>query len=107
MYDNLQPCMQKNSFDITIRDSIRTKVSAIKFLGVLFDVNLTFKDHVNKVTTKISKYVGVMMRLLPVACRRNVQVTSAGVYFLVYSHLTYAFLEWGRSGSANAAKIER
>ena len=27
-------------------------------------------------------------------------------YSLVYSHLTYALLAWGRSGSANAAKIE-
>ena len=27
-------------------------------------------------------------------------------YSLVYSHLTYALLAWGRSESANAAKIE-
>ena len=27
-------------------------------------------------------------------------------YCLVYSHLTYALLAWGRSGLANAAKIE-
>ena len=30
-----------------------------------------------------------------------------GEYSLVYSHLTYALLAWGRSGSTNAAKIER
>ena len=27
-------------------------------------------------------------------------------YPLVHSHLTYALLAWGRSGSTNAAKIE-
>ena len=27
-------------------------------------------------------------------------------YSLVYSHLTYALLAWGRSGSTNATKIE-
>ena len=27
-------------------------------------------------------------------------------YSLVYSHLTYALLTWGRSGSTNAAKNE-
>ena len=27
-------------------------------------------------------------------------------YSLVYSHLTYALLAWGRSGSTNAAEIE-
>ena len=55
---------QKNPFDnITIRDSIRTKVSTVKFLGVTLDENLTLNDLVNKVTTKISMSVGVMRRL--------------------------------------------
>ena len=54
---------QKNAIDIRIRDSIVTKVSTVKFLGVTFDENLTFNDHVKNVTTKISKSVGVMRRL--------------------------------------------
>ena len=58
---------QKDTFDyITIRDLILTKVSAVKFLGDALDENLTFNDHVNKVTTKISKLASVMT-LLPVA----------------------------------------
>ena len=68
----------------------------------MLDENLTFKDHVNKVTSKISKSVGVMRRfqcLLP----PNVMVKL--YYSLVYSHLTYALLAWGRSGSTNAAKL--
>ena len=39
---------QKNSFDITIRDS------TVKFLGVTLDDNLTINDDTNKVTTKIT-----------------------------------------------------
>ena len=39
------------------------KVSIAKFLGVTLDENLTFNDHVYKVTSKISKSVGVMRRL--------------------------------------------
>ena len=31
------------------------------FSGVTLDENLTFNDHLNKVTTKISKSVGVMI----------------------------------------------
>ena len=54
---------QKNIIDIRIRDSILTKVSTVKFLGVWLDENLTFKDHVKNVTTKISKSVGVMKGL--------------------------------------------
>ena len=48
--------------NITIRDSILTKVTTVKFLGVTLDENFTFKYHVNKDTTKISKSVGVMRR---------------------------------------------
>ena len=50
---------QKNAIDIRIRDSILTKVSTVKFLGVTFDENLTLNYHVKNVTTKISKSVGV------------------------------------------------
>ena len=69
----------------------------------MLDESLTLKDQVNKVTSNISKSVGVTRRLhyqLPA----NVMVKLC--YSLVYSHLTYALLAWGRSGSTNAAKIE-
>ena len=94
---------QKNAFDIKIRESILTKVSTVKFLGVTLDENLTFKDHVNKVTSNISKSVGVMRRL---HCQLPANVMVKLYYSLVYSHLTYALLAWGRTGSTNAAKIE-
>ena len=54
---NLQP---EKCNEIRIRDSIPTKVSTVKFLGVTLDENLTFNDHVKNVTTKISKSFGVM-----------------------------------------------
>ena len=93
---------QKNALDIKIRETILTKVSTVKFLGVTLDENLTFNDHVTKVTTNISKSVGVMRRL---NCQLPVNVMIKLYYSLVYSHLTYALQAWGRSGSANAAKI--
>ena len=64
---------QKNSIDVRIRDSILTKVLTVKFFGITLDENLTFNDHVQNVTTKISKSVGVMSKLHchAVTCRRN------------------------------------
>ena len=79
------------------------KFSIVKFLGVTLDENLTFNDHVKNVTTKISKSVGVMRRL---HCQLPTDVIVKAYYSLVYSHLTYALQAWGRSGRANAAKIE-
>ena len=94
---------QKNALDIKIRESIHAKVSTVKFLGVTLDEKLTFKDYVNSVTTKIYKSVGVMRRL---HCQLPADVMVKLYYSLVYSHLTYALLPWGRSWSTNAAKIE-
>ena len=44
---------QKNALDIKIRETILTKISTVKFPGVTLDENLTFKDHINKVTIVI------------------------------------------------------
>ena len=50
---------QKNTIDIRIPDSILTKVSTVKFLGVTLDENLTFNDHVK--TTKLLKYLTLLV----------------------------------------------
>ena len=74
---------QKSAFDIKIRETILAKVSTVKFLGVTLDQNHTFKDHVNKVTSNISKSVGVMRRLhcqLPA----NVMVVKLHYSFVVF-----------------------
>ena len=95
--------IKKNAVDSKIRETILTKVSTVKFLGVMRDRNLTFKDHVNKVTSNISKSVGAMRRL---HCQSPANVMAKLYYSLVYSHPTYALLAWGISGSTKAAKIE-
>ena len=76
---------QKNASDIRIRDSILTKVSTVKFLGVTLEENLTFNDHVKNVNTKLSKSVGIMMRL---HCQLPADIMVKLYYYLVYSHLT-------------------
>ena len=87
---------QKNAFDIKIRDSTSTKVSTVKFLGVTLDENLTFNDHVIKVSTKISKSVGVMRR--PIAMQLPADIIVNLYYFWVYSQLT-CFNGLGKNGT--------
>ena len=94
---------QKNTIDIRISDSILTKITPVKFLGIKLDENLTFNDHVKNVTTKIPKSVGAMRRL---HCQLPADEMVKLNYSLVYSHLTCAFLAGGRSGHSNATKNE-
>ena len=90
---------QKNAIEIIIRGfnsykSLNCQIPCIE--------NLTFNDHEKNVTTKISKSVGVMR----LHCQLPADVMVKLYFSLVYSHLTYALLAWGRSGLTNAAKIE-
>ena len=76
---------QKNALYIKIRESILTKVLTVKFLVLTLDENLTFNYHVNKVTSNISKSVGVMRRL---HCQLSANLMVKLYYCLVYSYLT-------------------
>ena len=40
--------------------SIITRVRATKFLGVIIDEKLTWKDHISLVRSKLSKIVGIL-----------------------------------------------
>ena len=62
-----------------------------KFLGVLIDENLSWEQHINNVSTKISKSIGI-----PYKSRGTVkQSLLKQLYFsFVYCHLNYANIAW-------------
>jgi len=76
-----------HSIDLVINSKKISKVSSIKFLGLLIDENLTFKFHIADLSTTLKKYVGIFYKLsfkLP-------QSTLKILYFsLIYSRLLYA-----------------
>ena len=39
------------------------KVKYVKYLGILIDSHLTFKDHINELNKKISRAIGILYRL--------------------------------------------
>ena len=45
-----------------INNTLIKRVDHIKFLGVLFDENLTWKNHINLIKNKISKSLGILHR---------------------------------------------
>ena len=72
-----------------------------KYLGIIFDNALKFTSHINELTMKISKVVGILwkMRSIPL----NIKLK---VYFsLVYSHVNFAILIWGSDFSKNLQGI--
>ena len=67
-------------------------VKYFKFLGILFDENLTWKCHINMVTNKLSKVIGILNRLKHV----YPQNALLSIYHSLFAtHLNYGLLLWG------------
>ena len=73
-----------------------------KFLGINIDKNLTWKAHINYIATKLSKGVGVLLRLS--------KELSYNILILIYNtillqYLTYCCITWGFTYEAYIDKI--
>ena len=96
---NLPSC----NVSIKIQDHVLECVSNIKFLGVILDNKLTFKNHILATTGKIASAVGSMYRVKPFMQSK----TLANIYYaLVQSHLQYAILAWGSAAASNLSRIK-
>ena len=63
------------------------------FLGITINNKLNWNSHINKVTNKISKTVGILNKLrsiLPCGVLQTIYNT------LILPHLIYGILAWGR-----------
>ena len=80
-------------------------VTSFKFLGIVLDCNLSWKNHIDFVTAKLSKVIGILYKL------KNVypeQALLSIYYSLFQSHINYGLLLWGKKNRQiikNAEKI--
>ena len=85
---------QKNIDQLTF--SINGKqienVKLFKFLGIMFDEHLTWKNHITMITNKLSKVIGILNRLKHI----YPQQALLSIYNALFlSHMTYGLLLWG------------
>ena len=77
-------------------------VDSFDFLGITLDKHLTWKPHVDKISNKISKTLGILNRLkfyLP-------QNAKLAIYnSLILSHINYGILLWGNTNYINRLEI--
>ena len=82
------------NFSITLNGIELNRVKNTKFLGVIISENLKWNDHINYVSSKVSRATGILARLkycLP-KCILLMIYNS-----LCLSHLAYAITVWGSS----------
>ena len=89
------PTLKINNHDIE-------RVNTMKFLGVLLDDNLSWKEHIKYLENKIAKNIGLMYRAKPFLDKESL---LALYYSYIHSNLNYANLAWGSTYLTNLKKL--
>jgi hypothetical protein len=71
-------------------------VDETKFLGVILDSELTWKNHINYTSKKLSKSIAILSKTKPFF---NRQTLLQLYYFFMYPYLIYGNLIWGNASS--------
>ena len=82
------------NFIIKIDDKVINRVNKIKFLGFFIDENLTWKENVKYVTTKLSKSIAIMYRTSVMLNKDYLRLRYCTL-FLPY--LSYCVEIWGNT----------
>ena len=91
------PMLYIDNFEI-VRESIT------KFLGIFIDGNLTWKNHIEHVCTKVSKSIRIMYKSRNILSKRLMKQ----LYFsFIYSYLNYANITWASTNKSNLISIYR
>ena len=75
-----------------------------KFLGLIIDENVTWKAHINTISTKISKNIGILYRARLIIPRKQLNQ----LYFsFVHSYLNYANIAWSSAQKTKLSALYR
>ena len=75
----------------------------VKYLGLLVDEHLTWEEHINSISKKLSRSIGIITLLRP-CMETNLLVNL--YYSLVYSHIIYGIHVWGSASLSVLGKIQ-
>ena len=76
------------------------EVDTVKYLGILIDYQLTFKNQLDELSKKISRAIGVLYKLRPFV---TTKILTSIYYAIVYPFLLYGITVWG---NANKTLLE-
>jgi len=85
------------SFKVTINNHTISAEDNLKYLGVLLDNKLSWKPHVQKVKTQLSRACGVLSKLKHYTSQTVLKVVYNS---LIHPYLNYSALNLGRASNA-------
>ena len=88
---------------LTVQNEAMPRNTCCKYLGVLIDSKLTYRDHINYVVKKPKKFCGLIYRvrdIFPIKCLLLLYIAYAK------SVICYGLLVYGRAAKTNLNNIE-
>jgi hypothetical protein len=86
------------SMNLKIHNNKMKEKKSVKYLGVIIDCNLNWKDHVFELCKKISKGIGILFKLRDFF---SIDTLIQVYYSVIYPFLMYAVLVWGHTYKSN------
>ena len=87
-------CKKKTDIEISITNAKIDLVYKTKFLGVLTDNKLNWKDHIDMIKTKLSKNIGIMYKAKYLLNRTSSMIVYCSLFL---PHVTYCCEVWGNT----------
>ena len=76
----------------------------MKYLGIILDNQLLFKQHIKMLESKLSRYVGILFKLKSFLPK---YILSKIYYAFIHSYLNYGLIIWGATPASNLSKLCR
>ena len=92
------------SFKVIINNHNISAEDNLKYLGVLLVNKLSWKPHVQKVKTQLSRVCGILSKLKHYTTPLVLKVVYNS---LIHPYLNYSILNWGRTSNATIQSLIR
>ena len=79
------------------------RTSSIKFLGIILDEHLTWKEHINEVCNKLRSLFHIFYSIRGYLSKQNIKTLY---YTLIYSRIKYGLAVYGHAGTTMLNKIQ-
>ena len=78
------------------------RTAETKFLGVIIDDKLNFRNYIDTVSLRISKSLGILSK---VKYKLNKKCLLSLYYTLIYPHFNYCIIVWGNAGKTELNRL--
>ena len=98
---SLNPSVRSFSFNLFLNNQPLKKVFSTRFLGIMIDNNLNWKEHINVISSKVSKCIGIIYKLNKILPYKTLLLLYKS---LILPHFSYCHVVWG---NAAACRLQR